>query len=99
MILVFTSANKLKTLEALVNAKLEKVKKWCDVNKLMINMAKINFMIIMSAKKDNIMPVNIQIRNKDGTCHSVVGRDDIKYIRVMIDDCSSWKYHILYICS
>ena len=37
---VFTSASNLKTLEALMNNELEKVKEWCDVNKLSINMSK-----------------------------------------------------------
>ena len=35
---VFVSASNLKTLEALMNSELEKVKEWCDVNKLSINM-------------------------------------------------------------
>ena len=39
---VFTSANNLKSLETLVDCELEKVKEWCDVNKLSINTAKTN---------------------------------------------------------
>ena len=31
---LFTSACVLKGLEALINSELEKVKEWCDVNKL-----------------------------------------------------------------
>lgn len=34
-----------------MNSELEKVKEWCDVNKLLINMAKTNFMIIKFTKK------------------------------------------------
>ena len=45
------------------------------------------------------MPVNIQIRNSDGMSHLLVRKNHIKYLGVMIDDCVSWKYHILYICS
>lgn len=45
------------------------------------------------------MPVNIQIRNEDRTCHSLIHKDHIKYLGAMIDDCISRKYHILYICS
>ena len=45
------------------------------------------------------MPVNIQIRNSDGTTHPLVHKNHIKYLRVMIDDCVLWKYHISYICS
>ena len=39
---VFTSANNLKSLETLVDSEREKVKEWCDVNKLSINTAKTN---------------------------------------------------------
>ena len=45
------------------------------------------------------MPVNIQIRNSDGTSHPLVRKNHIKYLGVMIDDFVSWKYHISYICS
>ena len=45
---VFASASNLKTLEALMNSELEKVKERCDVNKLSINTSKTNFMIIKS---------------------------------------------------
>ena len=61
-------------------------------------MSKTNFMIIKSIRKKD-MPVNIQIRNSDGTSHPLVRKNHIKYLGVMIDDCVSWKYHISYICS
>ena len=88
----------LKHLKALMNSELEKVKEWCDVNKLSTNMSKTNFMIIQSTRKKD-MPVNTQIRNSDGTSHPLVRKNHIKYLGVMIDDCVSWKYHISYICS
>ena len=34
---VFASASNLKTLEALMNSELEKVKEWCDVDKYVKN--------------------------------------------------------------
>ena len=37
---VFTSANNLKSLKTPVDSELEKVKEWCDENKLSISMAK-----------------------------------------------------------
>ena len=55
-------------------------------------------MIIKSTRKKD-MPVNIQIRNSDGTSHPLVHKNHIKYLVVMIDDCVLWKYHISYICS
>ena len=48
-----------------MNSELEKIKEWCDVNKLSINMSKTNFMIIKSPKKKD-MSVDIHIKTKDG---------------------------------
>ena len=79
-----------------MNSELEKVKEWCDVNKLSINTAKTNFMIITSTKEKD-MSVNIQIRIKDGTYYSLIREDHIKYLGVMIDDSISWKYHLIYL--
>ena len=83
---VFALVSNLKTLEALMNSELEKVKECCDVNKLSVNMSKTNLMIIKSTytrKKD--MAVNIQIRNSDGRSHPLVRKNHIKYQGVMID--------------
>ena len=82
---VFALASNLKNLEALMNSELEKVKEWCDVNKLSINMSKTNFMIIKSIRKKD-MSVNIQISKSDGTSHPLVHKNHIKYLGVMIDD-------------
>ena len=62
---VFASVSNLNTLEALMNSVHEKVKEWCNVNKLLINMSKTNFMIIKSTR-------NIQIRNSDGMSYPLV---------------------------
>ena len=37
------------------------------------------------------MSVNIQIRNEDGTYYSLIRKDHIKFLGVMIDDSISWK--------
>jgi hypothetical protein len=81
-----------------MNSELEKIKEWCDVNKLSINMFKTNFMIIKSPKKKD-MSVDIHIKTKDGSCHSLDLKDHIKYLGVMIDASLSWKYQVSYICS
>jgi len=47
----FASACDLKDLETLINSELERVKEWCDVNKLSINFSKTNYMIIKSSRK------------------------------------------------
>ena len=62
---VFASARDLKSLR-LMNSELAKIKKWCDVNKLSINMANTNFMIIKSARKRD-MEVSLNISNSDGS--------------------------------
>ena len=45
------------------------------------------------------MNVNINITNRDGSCHSLERKDHIKYLGVMIDSALTWKYHISYVCS
>ena len=88
---LFASACDLKSLEALINSELEKVKEWCDVNKLSINLSKTNYMIIKSSRK---IPENIEIKlqSMDGSCHLLRKKDHIKYLGVMIDQSLTWKY-------
>ena len=45
------------------------------------------------------MNVNINITNRDGSCHSLERKDHIKYLEVMIDSALTWKYHISYVCA
>lgn len=61
-------------------------------------MTKTNFMIVKSARKRDAS-IDIHIRSKDGSCHSLDRKNSIKYLGVMIDESISWKYHISYICS
>ena len=49
-----------------MNSELKKVKEWCDINKLSINLKKTNYMIVKSPRKKN-MNVNINITNRDGS--------------------------------
>ena len=95
---LFASAKDLKSLELLMNSELKKVKEWCDINKLSINLKKTNFMIIKPQRKKN-MNISINITNRDGSCHSLEQKDHIKYLGVMIDSSLSWKYHISYVCA
>ena len=48
---VFASSKNLKELESTMNQELQKVKNWCDINKLSINLKKTNFMLIKSVQK------------------------------------------------
>ena len=81
-----------------MNSELKKVKEWCDINKLSINLKKTNYMIVKSPRKKN-MNVNINMTSRDGSCHSLERKDHIKYLGVMIDSALTWKYHILYVCA
>ena len=95
---VFATANDLKSLEQTMNSELAKVKEWCDINKLSINMTKTNFMIVKSKRKRDA-PINIEIKGKDGESRLLERKNCIKYLGVMIDDSICWKHHIAYVCS
>ena len=82
-----------------MNEELMKVKKWCDLNKLSINVKKTNFMIIKSSQKKNSENINIKITNKDESIQCLERKDHIKYLGVLTDEKISWKYQIAYICS
>lgn len=45
---MFASCYDPKNLETLINAELRKVKDWCNINKLSINLTKTNYMTIKS---------------------------------------------------
>ena len=88
-------------LETLVNQEILKVKEWCDINKLTINFKKTNYMIIKSPKKKMHNTFDIKILNNEGSSYSLIQKDHIKYLGVLIDDTTeiSWKHHISFICS
>ena len=48
---VFASSPSIRDLEKLMNEELAKIKEWCDLNKLSINIKKTNYMIVESPKK------------------------------------------------
>ena len=95
---MFASAKDIKSLELQMNLELKKVKEWCDINKLSINLKKTNYVIVKSPRKKN-MNVNINITNRNGSCHSLERKDHIKHLGVMIDRALTWKYHISYVCA
>ena len=73
-----------------MNSEQAKVKKWCDINKLSINMSKTNFMIIRSARKRD-MEISLNISNSDGSSHALGRKQCIKYLGVIIDESLTWK--------
>ena len=75
-----------------MNSELAKVKKWCDINKLSINMGKTNFMIIKSARKRD-MEISLNISNSYSFSHALERK------QCMIDESLTRKYHIAFVCS
>ena len=55
-------------------------------------------MIIKSSRKTS-GNIETKLQSKDGSCHLLRKKDQIKYLGVMIDESLTWKYHIFYICS
>ena len=62
------------------------------------NVLKTNFMIIKSARKRD-MEISLNISNSDGSSHALERKQCIKYLEVLIDESSTWKYHIAFVCS
>ena len=61
---LFASSNNANELQALINRELEKVKEWCDKNKLSINFKTTNYMIITSPKKNINGIKNIKLKSR-----------------------------------
>ena len=95
---VFASSPSIRDLEKLINEELAKIKEWCDLNKLSINIKKTNYMIVKSPKKKS-GNINIKLPNKDGNSDIIEKKDHIKYLGVLLDKKLSWKHHIAYVCS
>ena len=76
---IFASSHDAKSLETLINAELKKVKDWCDINKLSINLSKANYMIIKSFRKRNHEFI-INMQSSTGTNHTLERKDRIKYL-------------------
>ena len=81
---IFSSSVNLNKLENLMNEELEKVKNWCHVNKLSIDMTKTNYMIIKSSRKKDAT-IGIKLKNFDGSFQLLERKKCIKYLGVMID--------------
>ena len=82
-----TLANKNhKVLEKEVNAELNKINNWMQINKLTINHKKTKF-ILITKKKINKFDIKINgiiIKRKNSS----------KYLGIIIDDKLNWKNHV-----
>ena len=63
---MFASSPSIRDLEKLMNEELAKIKEWCDLNKLSINIKKTKYMIVKFPKKKP-GNTNIKLPNNDGS--------------------------------
>ena len=69
------TSSDLKAFETLMNSELDKVKEWCDVSKLSINISKTSYnMIIKPARKLDLL-TEIKIKNHNGTYQKLIRKD------------------------
>ena len=92
-------ANKnLKSLETVMTNELLKVLNWLTANKLSLNVKKTNYIIFYPYQKRLNYDVNIKILDSRVNKYFNLERKEyVKYLRVMIDNHLSWKYHINYV--
>ena len=95
---VFAQSPSIQDLEKLINEGLVKIKEWCDLNKLSINIKKNNYMIVKSSKKKS-GNINVKLPNKDGNSDIIEKKNHIKYFGILLEEQLSWKHHTAYICS
>ena len=79
-----------------MHEELEKVKNWCHVNKLSINVTKTNYMIIKSSRKKDAT-IGVKFKNFDGSFQLLERKKCIKYLGVMIDEHLTWKNQVSFI--
>jgi hypothetical protein len=85
-------SNKLDELEDLMNIELGKLEEWLNVNKLSLNVAKIEFMVIGSRQR--------RATFDDHEINVFVGNDQIERVNcskplgLKIDENLTWKRHI-----
>ena len=72
-----------------VNEQLNEVQKWCNANKLTINLKKTNYMFIKS--KRQIVNINSVLRLSDTDISEV---SVASFVGVQIDSTLTWKHHI-----
>ena len=83
---MFYTCDKLQHLETITNEELKLVFKYCDINKLSINLAKTNYMVISSPKLNGSICI-----------HNIERKSQIKYLGVYIDQNLHWGPQIQHI--
>ena len=79
-------------MENTVNHELTKVLDWLTANKLTLNVEKSNFFLISSSQHNLSYQVNLSINDK-----SIIQKDYIKYLGVIVEKNLNWKHHIKHV--
>ena len=86
---IYYESNSLQDLEKKINKELGKLQLWLNVNRLALNISKINYVIFHPFNKPLNQNITLKIRKK-----SVSQQNYIKYLGVIIDSTLSWKHQI-----
>ena len=72
-----------------------RIKEWCNLKKLNLNIKKTNYMIVKYPKQKSGNTLNYEIKMEIVT----LLKKDNMYLGVLLDERLSWKHHIAYVCS
>ena len=86
---IYFETENITKLQCKINKELLKVKSWLEVNKLVLNIQKTNYVVFHSPRKK--LPEHILI--KFGK-NSVTRSRYVKFLGVLMDQHLSWKFHI-----
>ena len=76
-----------------MNLELAKVKNWCHVNELYINITKTSYIIMKSSQKKDAI-ISMKLKNLDESFQLLERKQCIKYLGVKIDKHLTWKNQI-----
>ena len=93
-IYIAVGGKNITVIENLLNEYLEQVKKWLTTNKLSLNLAKTEFMLIDSLKRLKEIDQNQDIRIGDVNIQRV---SHSKLVGVHTYECLTWNEHITHI--
>ena len=94
--LVYCSANNVDTLQECTNNSIACIKQWYDMNKLVINTAKSNVMVVSSKQRHALSGAsNIDVHLGNGNIKQI---DCIDYLGVKLDAHLTWNDQIDAVC-
>ena len=87
---IFYASKDLNEIEVVMNEEFQNILKFCNANKLSINMKKTNFMLISSPNK--VLSKNVRLLN-------IEQKKCIKYLGIYMDEHLTWKDQITHVTS